>query len=68
MTKLAGGILITAKEIQLITGCHIRTAQIEHRTIRDALGHKGRSLTVRQYCVYKELDLDEVIELLNQYR
>jgi hypothetical protein len=68
MTKLKGGIFITAKEIQLMDGCHLRTAYTKHKFIRESLDMKGKHLTVRQYCEFEGIDLDEVIESLNQYR
>ena len=68
MTKLKGGIFITAKEIQLMIGCHLRTAYTKHKFIREMLEMKGKRLTVRQYCEFEGIDQDEVIELLNQYR
>lgn len=68
MTKIVGGIFITAKEIQLLNGCHIRTAYSHHKYVRDALNIKGKKLTIKQYCEYEGIDLNEAITLLNQYR
>lgn len=68
MVQLKGGIFITAKEIGLVTGLHIRNAQKEHQTIRDTFGSKGRKVTIRQFCQYNELDMEEIIEFLNRYR
>jgi hypothetical protein len=68
MTKLKGGIFITAKEIQLMNGCHLRTAYTKHRFVRESLKIKGKHLTVKQYCEFEGIDPDEVIELLNPYR
>jgi hypothetical protein len=68
MEQLKGGLFITAKEISLVTGLHIRNAQKEHQQIRDTFGRKGRKLTIRQFCLYNELDYEEVVAFLNQYR
>ena len=68
MATLKGGIFITPKEISLLNGCHIRTAYDHHKDARDSLNIKGKKLTVKQYCEYEGIDLDEAIEMLNKYR
>ena len=68
MATLKGGIFISAKEISLINGCHIRTAYEHLKIIRDVLCIRGKKLTVKQYCTYEGIELDTVIELLNKYR
>jgi hypothetical protein len=68
MTELKGGLLITAKEIQRITGFTLKVAQREHRCVRDSLGKKSKRLTVKEYCNYFELDNQEIIIFLNTYR
>ena len=40
MEQLKGGILITPKEIQALTGYSLNAAQKEHKAVRDALGKK----------------------------
>ncbi len=67
--KLKGGILITVKDIMLITGkCHERSAQREHQTIRDSLGKSGSRLTIQEYCDYWDLDYLEIAKFLNDNR
>lgn len=68
MERLKGGIFITSKEIQLLTNCHPQRARYEHLQIRDALGKTNRCLTVKEYCDYKGLNMEEVVAYLNQYR
>ena len=69
MEQLKGGILITPKEIQALTGSSLNAAQKEHKAVRDALGKKkSKRLTVKEYCDYFELDWDEVVSYLNPYR
>lgn len=68
MSKLKGGILITPKDIELITGYTTQVAQREHRFVRDALGKRSKRLTVREYCDYFELDYEEVVQTINPYR
>lgn len=69
MENLKGGIHITPKDILILYGWqNIRSAQREHRRIRDALGIGQGLLTVRQFCSYKKLEEEEVISYLNPYR
>jgi hypothetical protein len=69
MEQLKGGILITPKEIQALTGYSLNAAQKEHKAVRDAIGkRKSKRLTVKEYCEYFELDWDEVVRYLNPYR
>ena len=68
MEKLRGGLLISTKEIQAITGFTFKVAQKEHKTVRDALGKKSNRLTVKEYCEYFELDFQEIVSFLNPYR
>jgi len=69
MEELKGGLLITSKEIQAITGYTFKAAQKEHRAVRDALGKtKSKRLTVKEYCEYYELDYNEIVIFLNPYR
>ncbi len=66
--QLKGGIFITPKEIQILTNHSFRRSQVEHQSIRDALGKKGKRLTVKEYCEYEQLDYQEVVAALNPYR
>lgn len=69
MERLKGGMFITPKDIQIIHGWqNLRTAQQEHQSVRDALGLMPHMLTVKQYCTFKELDLEEVISYINPFR
>ncbi|MCT4583128.1 MAG: hypothetical protein N4A35_17080 [Flavobacteriales bacterium] len=68
MEKLKGSIYITAKEIQILNDCSLRTAKTEHRRIRDSLGIKHGKLTIKQYINYWGIDYDLVIFKLNDYR
>lgn len=56
-----GRIIITAKDIQVITGKSQSTAYTELKTVRDALGKEGHQyLTIKEYCQYCGLDEQEV--------
>lgn len=68
MEELRGGLLITTKEIQLITGFTLKVAQREHRCVRDALGKKSKRLTIKEYCTFYELNYEEIVSFLNTYR
>lgn len=69
MEQLKGGLLISSKEIQAITGFTFKAAQKEHKAVRDALGKlKSKRLTVKEYCDYYEIDYQEIVSFLNPYR
>lgn len=68
MGKLKGAMLITPKEIQLITGKGYGACHREHQAIRDSLGIKNNRLTVKEYCDYNQFDYEEVVNHLNQNR
>ena len=66
---IKGGLFISTKEIQLITGSTcIRTAQKEHKKIRKKLGIKSGRLTIRQYCDFWQLSYQDAISFLKRYR
>ena len=67
--KIRGGLLITPKDIQLITGVTtLRSAQREHITVRDSLGKKSTRLTIKEYCDYWEFNYLEIVAFLNANR
>lgn len=66
--KLIGSENITPTEIHLIMGADIDIAIREHEHIRNHLGYHSNDLLVSQYCQFNELDHNEVIQFLNQYR
>jgi type IV secretory pathway VirB4 component len=68
MEQLKGGILISPKDIQIITGLSNNRASREHQAIRDALGKTCKRLTIKEYCDYNQLNLEEVITYLNANR
>lgn len=68
MERLKGGIFITPKDIEIISGLSSKHAQKEHQSIRDALGKTCKKLTVKEYCDYYQLKLEEVIEYINPFR
>jgi len=68
MEQLKGGIFLTAKDLSLVSGHTLKSAHREHLAIRDALGIKSKKLTIRQYCEYNQLDEQEVIQYLNNFR
>lgn len=66
--QLKGSLFITTKEIQILNGCCLRNAQREHLAIRDILEIKGKKVSVKAYCDFWKLDINEVIIQLNKYR
>jgi len=66
--RLKGGILMTPKDIQILTNCSARKARQEHLTLRDILGIKPKTLTVAAYCKYFGFDFNRVARYLNPYR
>lgn len=68
MEQLKSGIFITPKDIQILNGCAINAARREHLAIRDALGKTSGKLTVYEYCTYCEVNPEDIIRYLNQFR
>lgn len=67
--KIKGGMLITVRDIELITGTNnTAVARREHLTIRDALGKKSKRLTIKEYCDYWEIDFQETFDFLKDNR
>ena len=66
--KIRGGMLISTRDIELITGCSTITAQREHLLVRDVLDRTSKRLTIREYCNYWELDYEETVRFLNENR
>ena len=68
MEKLKGSVFITSKDIQNLTDKTYKSANKEHLAIRDALGKKENRLTVKEYCKFYNLNYNEIVESLNEYR
>lgn len=68
MEQLKGSIFITPKDIQIINDCSIRSAQEDHRAVRDSLKITNGKLSVKQYCDYYGLDYDLIVFHLNPFR
>ena len=68
MERLKGGIFITPKDIEIITGLSPKNAQREHQLVRDSLRKTCKRLTVKEYCDYSQLNIEEVIEYINPFR
>lgn len=67
--QFKGGMFITPRDIQIITGTMSdRVARREHLSIRDALGKRSGRITIKEYCDYWEIDLNETLEFLLKYR
>ena len=68
--EIKGGMLITPKDIQLITGItNNSSAQREHLLVRDAIGKKNsKRLTIKEYCDYWEINYEETVNFLNDNR
>ena len=67
--RIKGSMIITPKDIQIITGKHYSKALVEHELVRDALGKpKHGKLTIKEYCEYFQLNYQEVITHLNNHR
>ncbi len=62
-------MLLTARDIQLITGSECsNSAYREHLQVRDSLGKKSKRLSIKEYCEYWELDYEETVSFLNSNR
>lgn len=67
--KSAIPFIIKPKDIMLLNeNMSLRTAQREHKYIRDALGIKHKRLTVQQYCDYWGDKYETVVEVLIKKR
>ncbi|NOQ75633.1 MAG: hypothetical protein GQ574_26735 [Crocinitomix sp.] len=66
--ELIGSELITIEEIQMISGAGYEVAEMDHKIIRGSLGFGSEDLMVDQYCVYHNLDSEEIIEFINGHR
>ena len=58
-------VLITPKDIHLITGVNMEIAVKEHEYICKALGHGSEELLITQYCEFNDLDYDEILSFLH---
>jgi histone H3/H4 len=59
-------VTVDAKDIQLITGCSIRSAQRLISRIRKKYGKQRKHrITVYELCEHEKLPLDEIITQLN---
>lgn len=70
MELIKGSMIISTKDIQIITGKTYNKANKEHVAVRDALGKDKQNykLSIKEYCDYFQLDYDEVVRHLNAYR
>ena len=72
--KLKGSIFLSVKELMILTGRDLtsesqyESARKEHQTIRDSLASKKKKLTVKEYCKYEKINLNEILNNLNKIR
>ncbi|MEO8759761.1 MAG: hypothetical protein ABI388_01980 [Bacteroidia bacterium] len=58
---MESGIYLTIKDLMTLTGLYSYSgAGKAHRTIREAIAHNKRKITVREYCEYEGVSYDEV--------
>lgn len=59
-------IILTVKDIQLITGKSYKTAQRTMIHLRDVLG-KSRSnkVTIKEYAQYNAIDIEDIFSIIN---
>lgn len=58
-------IVLTAKDLVILTGCSDRSAQRTLKEMRDALGKPDHAvITIQEYCNYNMIDRAEVIAAL----
>jgi hypothetical protein len=64
---MAGGIFLSIKDLMFLTGSdNYKSCAKSHRTIRDALAHKKRKLTIKEYCDFEKLSFEEIKQELNK--
>ena len=72
--KLKGSIFLSVKELMILTGRDLmsssqyESARREHQSVRDSLGNNKKRLTVREFCSYEKININEVIQELNKTR
>ena len=60
---------MSIKDVQIITGKSERTARRQRKAIRKKLGKEDHhEITVREFCQYKGLSEEEVLEKLGRRR
>lgn len=58
---MTNGIFLSVKDLMRLTGSHsYETTRQLHQAIRDSLGKNKRKLTVREYCLFEQIDFKEV--------
>ena len=69
MVKLKGGIFLSVKDLQVLTGkTSYFSAWREYRAILDGFGGNKRKITVKEYSEHEGVDYAQVVEYLNEYR
>lgn len=54
---MEGGIFLSIKDLQKLLGCEsYKTANSEHKSLRDVLNKKTKHITIKEYCEYEGID------------
>ena len=59
-------LIIYPKDVQIITGRSLAHARLLLKALRADLGKKNKDLvTIQEFCIYTNLNYDEVFKILN---
>ena len=62
---MVGQIVIYPVQVKILLGCSHTTASKKLQQVRDVLGKKPESfITIKEFCDYWEIPLNDVLELL----
>ena len=59
---MSRGIFLSIKDLMFLTGSdNYKSCAKAHRAIRDALATNKRKLTIKEYCDFEKLSLEEIL-------
>lgn len=62
-------VFITIKEVQRLLGCQqYNTALRQHQAARKAFNKKSKYLTIKEYCLYLEVNYEEILDHVKKMR
>jgi hypothetical protein len=62
---MVAGIFITVRDVEILLGCErYNTAQTYLKTAKDANKIKRRYMTIKEFCIYEELDFEYIWRII----
>jgi protein-disulfide isomerase len=60
---MSSGIFLSIKDLMFLTGSNnYKSCAKAHHAIRDALAANKRKLTIKEYCDFEKLNLEEILQ------